>query len=192
MGFVTAKFLLLFLVALLVLAIQIAGAGSPWYRYDFKVGKVEVEEFLTYRKFGSTRCDYTNSNCVGDKIKTMYGIITACVIVAIVLTAIEALILFIWAFHFCKIVKFRGKLRIPLIIIAVLATVATAGAWLVLFWHEQALEDDIRLSVGFISDYSNPDAGWGLFLGASVISLILTLAIPTSGSPDHVGYLLFK
>jgi uncharacterized oligopeptide transporter (OPT) family protein len=80
-----------------------------------------------------------------------------------------------------------------LIVIAFLAAIAAFAAWLLLFWHQSALKDfNSLLDYKFVSDDSGPLAGWGLFVGASIISLIVAIVLSMSGSPDHHGYKLFR
>jgi len=195
MGFVNVKFLCLLGLVAFILILELAAAPSPWY--EFKLPGVTVTEFLSYVESTSAvgkfrNCDWADDKCFGDKLRTMWGMILAAVIVSIFLTAIETLILFTWAFDFCHKLKFRSKLRIPLIVIAFLASLFAFAAWLLLFWHPSALEDSIIIKYDFVGDNSGPLAGWGLFIGASILSLIVAIILCVSGSPDHHGYKLFR
>ncbi|ELR12291.1 uncharacterized protein ACA1_373540 [Acanthamoeba castellanii str. Neff] len=191
MGFVNVKFLCLLGLVALIFILELAAAPSPWYEYKAVVTITEYLSHVESTLVGKFSCDWTDDKCGGDKLRAMWGMILTAVIISILLTAVETLILFTWAFDFCHKLKFRSKLRIPLIVIAFLASFFAFAAWLLLFWHPSALEDSINIKYDFVGDNSGPQAGWGLFVGASILSLIAAIILCMSGSPDHHGYKLF-
>jgi len=54
------------------------------------------------------------------------------------------------------------------------------------------MKTDLGFSFNFISDYSNPSAGWALYIILSVFTLLTSIALMLSGSPNRFGYVLFK
>ncbi len=104
-----------FLVALLVsaftLVVMIAGAASPWYHVDNTTVDIQVLEFLSGVKVTGDHapsgldCQFIDDKglCVGDKRRTMYGLITADVVIVILFTAIQLAILGLFAFEKCSV-----------------------------------------------------------------------------------------
>jgi hypothetical protein len=86
--------------------------------------------------------------------------------------------------------KFRSKLRIPLIIIAFLATLASLASWALLLWQPHALGYDMKDF--YNGDTNHPHAGWYLAICASAVSLLVSLTLPCAGSPDHKNYLFLN
>jgi len=197
---INLKFLLVLGFVVFLVVLGIAGAASPWYQYE--VGGFKLEEFLSYFKLSysgsSSTCNFfenTSNSCsqfVSDNFKTMYGLIITCAAITVILLAIEAIILFTWAFDFCSRLSFRGKLRIPLIVLSLLSTITSLIAWLLLFWHPEAMKTSSTGSLDFVSDNSNPSAGWAIYLILSVFCLVTTVVLGLSGTPDHSGYRFFK
>jgi uncharacterized membrane protein HdeD (DUF308 family) len=71
-----------------------------------------------------------------------------------------------------------------LLIIALLATIATFAAWLILFYHEEALINFEGAHMRFAGNNSWPLAGWCIFVAASAVSLHAAVLLFMSGSPD--------
>jgi hypothetical protein len=67
---------------------------------------VTITEYLSHVEstlVGKFSCDWTDDKCGGDKLRAMWGMILTAVIISILLTAVETLILFTWAFDFCHV-----------------------------------------------------------------------------------------
>ena len=67
---------------------------------------VTISEYLSYVEStlgGKLSCHWADSDCGGDKLRAMWGMILTAVIISILLTAVETLILFTWAFDFCHV-----------------------------------------------------------------------------------------
>jgi hypothetical protein len=85
--------------------------------------------------------------------------------------------------------RFRCKLRFPLIVMSVLATIASLAAWTFLLWRPHAVSG--TTDVPFYSNdefKSHPLAGWYLAIVASVFSLFTTFVVPCTGLPEHDHY----
>jgi len=211
-------YLISFILALFMILVMIAGAACPWYQYEY--GGLKVDEYLTYEEgtIGNLNfnCKYTDAknkrdnniaerdsyDCeVKSQFKTMYGIITAICIVAIVLLAVAIVILLFFSFQWCARFHWRRHLRIPLIIIVVLVSVLCLAAWVIFFWHPTALTNgdaDCDSSgvkdsplCKFVGDDWGPHAGWALYIVAFVFSVILAVLVIISGPPDGSGYTVF-
>lgn len=183
------RFLILLCAVVFALCLLVAAMPSPWYSFGetfteyptkVKLEKLDIE------------CSYFD-DCFkpfADQFRSMWYCIFAALILAIAFTALEAFILFLWSFHCFHKMKFRSKLRIPLIIIAFLATLASLASWALLLWQPHALGYDMKDF--YNGDTNHPHAGWYLAICASAVSLLVSLILPCAGSPDHKNYLFLN
>jgi len=200
------RFIIPLLVVTLAIVLAIGGAASPWYKYEGSLGGVTANalEFLTYLEASASSytysCDYSSKDCIGDQMKAMYGIIIAVCIVTILLLFVMWLILLMYSLEWCGRFHWRRHLRIPLIVIAILAVLTSLLAWLIFFWHPSALKTDSSASCSgsssgpaceFLGDGFGPHAGWALYICVSFFAFIACVLIIIFGSPEKSGYTVF-
>eukprot|EP00005_Dracoamoeba_jomungandri_P002719 CAMPEP_0174260098 /NCGR_PEP_ID=MMETSP0439-20130205/8838_1 /TAXON_ID=0 /ORGANISM="Stereomyxa ramosa, Strain Chinc5" /LENGTH=228 /DNA_ID=CAMNT_0015344255 /DNA_START=9 /DNA_END=695 /DNA_ORIENTATION=- len=212
-----------FFFALATLVILVVAAACPWYDTEFEVdnlGSTESTEFMTYQESkskaagikSSTTCDYTDDDCAEGDFKTMYALITTCIILSIVLVAFITFVALFFAIKWCHRAKWRGYLRIPVIIMGLIALLTATLAWCLLFWHPAAIRDGVESGAAkidcdskvfedtvfckFAGDSNGftwgPSAGWGLTIVATVSCAITCVLLFISGSPDGHGYMSLK
>jgi len=175
-----------FILAFVLLILAIVGAAVQWY----SVGPISW--YLTYASVGSSTCQYGDSGCTSGDQKTMFYLILACCVVAIILDFVNLIILGIFTFsHLTKRLRFRRHFRVPLIVMATFVLLLCIGAWCLLFWFPKACSSCSNNDWKFTGDGYGPEAGWYLYIVCTVIAFILWLICLLGGSVDDHGYTIF-
>jgi len=169
-----------------LLLLTIIGAAVPWYNDG------PADLYLTYWSAGGYgTCNYSNSDCLPSDMRSMFGIILACCIVAIILNFVDLVFLVLFSFGwFGDRLRWRHHLRIPLIIISGIVTLLCLAAWCFLFWLPSAACSSCDWK--FSGNGYGPDAGFGIYIVCTVFALIVFLLALLGGSPSEGGYKILE